>query len=80
MDFKLIRPSKSHWANPEFYVNKHSEQIRGKKKFVKDYRQLNDCLQDIRYLIPCRTHLSKRMAGAKVFSKFDMKSTSGKLE
>ena len=39
-----------------------------------DYRKLNDCLQDIRYPIPKRTHLLKRIAGAKVFSKFDMKS------
>ena len=32
------------------------------------------CLQDIRYPIPRRTHLLKRMEGAKVFSKFDIKS------
>ena len=44
MDLKLIRPSKSHWASPSFYVNKHSEQIRGKKRLVIDYRKLNDCL------------------------------------
>ncbi|KAL9422996.1 hypothetical protein AB3S75_035143 [Citrus x aurantiifolia] len=74
MDLKLIRPSKSHWVSPAFYVNKHSEQIRGKKRLVIDYRKLNDCLQDIRYPIPRRTHLLKRIAGAKVFSKFDMKS------
>ena len=74
MDLKLIRPSKSHWASPSFYVNKHSEQIRGKKRLVIDYRKLNDCLQGIRYPIPRSIHLLKRIAGAKVFSKFDMKS------
>ena len=74
IDLKLIRPSKSHWGSLAFYVNKHSEQVRGKKRLVIDYRKLNDCLQDIRYPIPRRTHLLKRMAGAKVFSKFNMKS------
>lgn len=74
MELKLIGPSKSHWASPAVYVNKHLEQIRGKKILVIDYRKLNDCVQDIRYLIPRKTHLLKRMAGAKVFSKFDIKS------
>ena len=74
MNLRLIRPSKSHWASSAFYVNKFSEQIRGKKRLVIDYRKLNDCLQDIKYLISRRTHLLKRIAGAKVFSKFDMKS------
>ena len=56
--------SKAHWASPAFYVNKHSEQIRGKKRLVIDYRKLNDCLQDIRYPIPRRTHFLKRIARA----------------
>ena len=39
MNLRLIRPSKSHWASPAFYVNKHLEQIRGKKRLVIDYRK-----------------------------------------
>ena len=75
MDLKLIRPSRYHWASPAFYVNKHTKQVCGKKRLVIDYRKLNDCLQDIRYPIPCKTHLLKRMTGANVFSNFDMKSS-----
>lgn len=48
MNLKLIRPSESYWASPAFYVNKHTEQVCGKKRLVIDYRKLNDCLQDIR--------------------------------
>lgn len=32
LDLKLIRPFKSHWVSPTFYINKHSEQVYGKKK------------------------------------------------
>lgn len=32
LDLKLIRPSNSYWASPTFYVNKHSEQVREKKR------------------------------------------------
>ena len=41
---------------------------------VIDYRKINDCLQDIRYPIPRRTHLLKKIAFAKIYSKFNMKS------
>lgn len=36
IDLKLIKPSKSHWASLVFYVNKHSEQVHGKKRLVID--------------------------------------------
>ncbi|KAL0282846.1 UNVERIFIED_CONTAM: polyprotein [Sesamum radiatum] len=37
----LIEPTKSNWACPAFYVNKRTEQIRGKKRLVIDYKALN---------------------------------------
>lgn len=73
LDLKFIRPSKSHWASPTFYVNKHPEQVCGKKKLVIDSKKLNDCLQDIRYPIPRQTHLLKKIASPKIFSKFNIK-------
>lgn len=30
----LIRPSKSQWASPAFYINKHSKQVWGNKRLV----------------------------------------------
>ncbi|KAL0289619.1 UNVERIFIED_CONTAM: polyprotein [Sesamum radiatum] len=42
----LIEPTKSNWACPAFYVNKRTEQIRGKKRLVIDYKALNHFLLD----------------------------------
>lgn len=56
LNLKLIRSSKFQWARPVFNGNKYSEQVQGKKRLVIDYRKLNECLQDIRYHIPRRTH------------------------
>lgn len=75
----LIRPSKSHWASPVFYVTKHSELVRGKKRLVIDYRKPNDCLQDIRDLIPRREQLHEKMSSAKNFSKLNINPDFGKL-
>lgn len=44
-----------------------------KEKVDHYYRKLNECLQDIRYPVPRKDKLSKRMHGAKIFSKFDVK-------
>lgn len=46
LDLKLIRPSKSQWTNPAFYVNKNFEQVCGRKRLVIDYKNLNDRLQE----------------------------------
>ena len=35
---KLIEPCKRSWACPVFYVNKHFEQKRGKKRLVFNYK------------------------------------------
>jgi len=49
---KLIDPTHSPWACPAFYVNKHSEQKRGKPRMVINYRALNKALLPIRYPLP----------------------------
>jgi len=43
----LIEPCKSPWACPAFYVNKHSEKKRGKKRLVINYKALNEALMPI---------------------------------
>jgi hypothetical protein len=45
---KLIENSRSPWACPAFYVNKHSEQKRGKPRMVINYRALNEALLPIK--------------------------------
>lgn len=49
---QLIEPCKGPWACPTFYVRKHSEQKRGKKRLVINYKLLNDALLPIRYPMP----------------------------
>ena len=42
----LIEKTNSPWACQAFYVNKHSEQKRGKKRLVINYQPLNKVLVD----------------------------------
>jgi hypothetical protein len=70
----LIRKSTSPWNCYGFYVNKHSEQIRGVPRLVVNYKPLNKVLADDTYPIPNKSNLVTRIAGAKIFSKFDLKS------
>ena len=51
-----------------------AEKERGVPRLVINYKPLNKVLKWIRYLIPIRQDLLKRITLAKVFSKFDMKS------
>ena len=55
-------------------MNKRSEQIRGIPRLVINYKPLNIVLADNTYPIPHKSELLARIAGAKIFSKFDMKS------
>ncbi|KAK2646432.1 hypothetical protein Ddye_021627, partial [Dipteronia dyeriana] len=48
---QLIRPSKSPWSCPAFYVPKNAEIERGVPRLVINYKSLNDVLQWIRFLI-----------------------------
>jgi len=70
---RLIRESNSPWNCYGFYVNKRAEQIRGIPRLVINYKPLNSILADDTYPIPHKGYLIIRIAGAKIFSKFDMK-------
>ena len=70
----LISPSKSPWSCAAFYVNNASEQERGNPRMVINYKPLNKVLKWIRYPLPNKTDLIKRIYNANIFSKFDMKS------
>lgn len=48
----LIEVSNSQWACEAFYVNKRSEQVRGKMRLVINYQPLNHFLQDEKFPIP----------------------------
>ncbi|KAH9657968.1 hypothetical protein KPL70_023295 [Citrus sinensis] len=50
----LIEPTSSQWACQAFYVEKHSEIVRGKKRLVIDYQPLNMFLQDDKFPLPRR--------------------------
>ncbi|KAG8502654.1 hypothetical protein CXB51_001139 [Gossypium anomalum] len=70
----LIEPSNSQWACEAFYVNKRSEQIRGKLRLVINYQPLNHFLQDNKFPLPNNNILFASLAKAKKFSKFDLKA------
>nr|QJS95220.1 polyprotein [Petunia vein clearing virus] len=72
--FDLIEPSDSQWACEAFYVNKRSEQVRGKLRLVINYQPLNHFLQDDKFPIPNKLTLFSHLSKAKLFSKFDLKS------
>ena len=71
---KLIKPSHSPRSCAAFYVQKASEIERGTLRLVINYKPLNKVLQWIRYPIPNKKDLIKRLYSATIFSKFDMKS------
>ena len=71
---KLIRPSKSHWSYAAFYVQNVAELERVAPKLVINYKLLNKVLQWIKYHIPNKQDLLKRLHNAIIYSKFDMKS------
>ena len=73
LDRKLIRDSDSPWNCYGFYVNKISGQIRGIPRLVINYKPINYVLADNTYPIPHKGDFLARIAGAKIFSKFDMK-------
>ncbi|KAK8568400.1 hypothetical protein V6N12_006953 [Hibiscus sabdariffa] len=70
----LIEPSDSQWACEAFYVNKRSEQARGKLRLVINYQPLNHFLQDDKFPLPNRNALFSSLAKARIFSKFDLKA------
>ena len=74
LDKNLIRPSKSPWSCSAFYVMNSAEIERGVPRLVINYKPLNKVLKWIRYPIPDKRDLLKRLYDSKIFSKFDMKS------
>lgn len=69
----IIRESGSPWHCYGSYVNKISKKIRGFPKLVINYRPLNNVFADDTYPIPHKGNMIPIIAGAKIFSKFDMK-------
>ncbi|GJZ61417.1 putative reverse transcriptase domain, viral movement protein [Tanacetum coccineum] len=70
----IIEPTTSPWACEAFYVNKRSEQVRGKLRLVINYQPLNHFLADDKFPLPQKKSLFQHLADAKVLSKFDLKS------
>ena len=69
----MISQSKSPWNFYGFYVNKNSKLIQGVPRLFVNYKPLNKVLVDDTYPIPHKSSLVNRIAGAEIFSKFDLK-------
>jgi hypothetical protein len=70
----LLNTVEAHGLALPFYVNKHSEQKRGKPRMVINYKALNEALMPIRYPLPNKDLLFSKIGKCNVFSKFDLKS------
>ena len=66
---KLIRPSKSPWSCDAFYVQNAVEIERGAPRLVINYKHLNKVLQWIRYPIPNKQDLLKRLHSSVILFK-----------
>jgi len=64
-----IRPSKSPYAAPFFFISKKD----GKLRPVQDYRRLNEWTVKNRYPLPLIPELISKVRGASLFSKFDVR-------
>ncbi|PIL37451.1 hypothetical protein GSI_01145 [Ganoderma sinense ZZ0214-1] len=64
-----IRPSKSPWGAPFFFVKKKD----GKLRPVQDYRKLNALTKKNKYPLPLMSELLDRLKGAKYFTKLDIR-------
>jgi hypothetical protein len=65
---RYIRPSKSPYASPFFFVKKKD----GKLRPVQDYRRLNSHTVRNQYPLPLIAQLISDLAGAWIFSKLDV--------
>jgi hypothetical protein len=66
----FIRPSSLPWGAPVIFVEKKD----GTQRMCVDYRLLNDVTIKNKYPLPRIDDLFDQMRGAKVFSKFDLRS------
>ena len=73
LELEVIRRSYSPHESAAFLVNKHSEQNRGKRRMVIDYKRLNDNTKDDGYDIPTKEYLLGKIKDCTIFSKFDCK-------
>lgn len=71
---RLIWESENPWNCYGFYVNKRVEQIRGIPRLFFNYKPINSALADDTYPKPQKGDLIRRIAGAKIFSKFNLKA------
>nr|GEY62090.1 TPA: orf y [Tanacetum cinerariifolium] len=76
-----IRPSKSRHRTMAMIVNSGTtidpvtgKEVKGKERMVFNYKSLNDNTYKDQYSLPGINTIIKRIGGAKVFSKFDLKS------
>ena len=70
MDKGFIRPSSSPWGCPAIFVKKKDKTLR----MCIDYRPLNEVTIKNKYPLPRIDLLFDQLAGAKVFSKIDLRS------
>jgi hypothetical protein len=66
---RYIRPSKSPYASPFFFVKKKD----GKLQPVQDYRRLNSHMVRNQYPLPLIAQLISDLSGAWIFSKLDVR-------
>jgi hypothetical protein len=65
-----IPPSSSPWGCPALFVKKKDQSLR----LCVDYRPLNAVTIKNKYPLPCIDILFAQLAGARVFSKVDLRS------
>jgi hypothetical protein len=70
LDKGYIRSSSSHWGSPALFVKKKD----GSLQMCVDYRPLNALTIKNIYPLPRIDFLFDHLAGAKVFSKIDLRS------
>jgi hypothetical protein len=70
LDKAYIRPSSSPWGCPALFVKKKDQSLR----LCVDYRPLNAVTIKNKYPLPRIDILFDQLAGAKVFSKVDLRS------
>jgi hypothetical protein len=70
LDKGYIRPSSSPWGCPALFVKKKDDSLR----LCVDYRPLNVVSIKNKFPLPRINVLFDQLAGAKVFSKIDLRS------
>lgn len=81
LKLKVIRPNQSRHRTMAFIVKsgtsidpKTGKEIKGKERMVFNYKSLNDNIYKDQYSLPNMSLIVKKVANARVFSKFDLKS------